>query len=50
MCIEAARDALQALGPAHSEKSYEVSARVPTHVPPVQAVIGHKLHDARVPD
>lgn len=28
ICIEAARDALEALGPAHSEKSYEVGARV----------------------
>lgn len=26
MCIQAARDALGVLGPAHSEKSYEVSA------------------------
>ena len=58
MCIEAARDALEVLGPAHSEKSYEVSARVSARFlcapdlarAPAQEVICNKLYDARVPD
>jgi hypothetical protein len=33
MCIEAARDALEVLGPAHSEKSYEVRTVVPALLP-----------------